>query len=342
MVLLNSTSIAGAIAGIASFGLAFLLVAVVRRLALNAGMIDIPGIRSSHVRPTARGGGAAIILAVAMVGGVCVASDLVPRLSPPIAVTCVVAIFGVAVVGWVDDRRGVSVSSRLVVHVAAAGLVAGAVVSGQPFGGAACVIILAASTLAGVAAINIINFMDGIDGLVASTVVLYNIYVLMIVGTSHVLGWGALLVGAASCGFLLWNWPPAKVFLGDVGSGTLGLIMAFEGAALVTRFGVSVAAAFLPLVPVVADAMFTILQRISIGENLTTPHRKHLYQRLANGGWGHGRVATLYACATAAGVGIGLRWGDSLLTCGAYAAAVLAVGTVLHRSAPAVNGSVCS
>ena len=316
--------------------------AVVRRLALNAGMVDIPGIRSSHARPTARGGGAAIILAVAIVGVVCVALDVVPRLNLPIGAICVFAIVGVAVVGWVDDRRGVSVLSRILVHVAAAGLLAGVVANGQGFGVAAGVIIVAASTLVGVAAINIINFMDGIDGLVAATAVLYNIYVLLIVGTSHVLGWAALLVGAASCGFLLWNWPPAKVFLGDVGSGTLGLMMAFEGVALATRFGVSVVAAFLPLVPVVADAMFTILQRISIGENLTIPHRKHLYQRLANGGWGHGRVTALYACATGAGVGIGLRWGDSLLACGTYAAAVLTAGAVLHISAPAVNGSVCS
>ncbi|MEO7042472.1 MAG: glycosyltransferase family 4 protein [Gemmatimonadaceae bacterium] len=328
-------------AAIGCFALAFALVAAVRRFALKAGMIDMPGVRSSHSRPTPRGGGAAIIFAVLITGTICVSMDIGPTFRLEVAVVAVVAIAAVAVVGWVDDRRGVSISSRLVVHFASAMLLAVVVVSGQLYGAVASVAIVAAATLVGVSAINFTNFMDGIDGLVASTVILYNAYVLLIAGTSYILGWSALLVAAASCGFLLWNWPPAKVFLGDVGSGTLGLIMAFEGVELVTRFGVCVAAAFLPLLPIVADAMFTIIHRISIGDNLTLPHRKHLYQRLANGGLGHGRVAVLYAFATAVGVAVALRWSESMLACGAYAASILLVGAVLNRSAPVVNDSVC-
>jgi glycosyltransferase involved in cell wall biosynthesis len=116
---------------------------------------------------------------------------------------------------------------------------------------------------------------------------------------------GVVLAGGCA-GFLAWNWAPARIFLGDVGSGALGVCAVLAGLLLAWQTGASVPRAFLPLAGIFADAAVTLVRRARRGERLTSPHREHLYQRLANGPDGHARVAGGYAAASVVGAAVGL------------------------------------
>jgi Fuc2NAc and GlcNAc transferase len=193
----------------------------------------------------------------------------------------------------------------------------------------------------GVSAVNVVNFMDGIDGLVGSQALIFGLHLAVLAGPTGGAGlFGSTLVGAAA-GFLLWNWAPAKVFLGDAGSGGLGLAMVLGGALLMREREVGLIVAFLPLYPLFLDATITRLLRVLYGKGLMSAHRAHLYQRLANGGWGHARVTLLYAAAAASGVVIAVLPSDRSSEWAAmagYAAVVLVVGLWLGQRVSSDSG----
>jgi Fuc2NAc and GlcNAc transferase len=190
-----------------------------------------------------------------------------------------------------------------------------------------------------VSAINVVNFMDGIDGLIGSQIALYSAYVVAASpSASYAAAFGAALAGAA-LGFLPWNWSPARIFLGDVGSGALGCAAVVAGLLAIRSTGLGIVGAYLPLFPLFLDGAATIVRRARRGERLTTPHRSHLYQRLANSAWGHARVSILYLVAAGAGAGVAL-WGatagpvaGAAASC-VYATAVAVTGWWLDRSVP--------
>ncbi len=207
----------------------------------------------------------------------------------------------VAWVGWLDDRRSLQVGPRLVAHVAsaAAALPLAATLPGA--GGPAAGFVLAWWLFWGVSAINVVNFMDGIDGLIGSQMAVFGIHLALVGGQRpDTLLYAAALCGSA-LGFLWWNWAPARIFLGDSGSGALGLAAAVGGI-LVLRDGSGLVTTFLPLYPIFLDATLTLAARARRRERITQAHRSHLYQRLANGGWGHARVTLAYGAAAALAV----------------------------------------
>lgn len=235
------------------------------------GWLDQPNARSSHQRPTPRGGGLAFIVPACL---------LAP--SPLLLIPLLLAL-----VGLVDDRRGLPVRLRLVVQLLTG--LALAVQAGWPLP-----LALPAAVLA-TALINAINFMDGLDGLVASCLAIWLALAALLLAAP-----GLALLAASLLGFLAWNWSPARLFMGDVGSTYLGAVMAgvLLSAAHTARGGAgwgALLALGLAALPLLADAGSCLLRRWLAGQPLGQAHRLHLYQRLQRAGWGHAQVAALYS-----------------------------------------------
>jgi Fuc2NAc and GlcNAc transferase len=288
-----------AVAFLTSAGLAGL----VRRYALAHALLDIPNERSSHSVPTPRGGGLAIV-AVVLAGLLILAwaGEVAPRLAIALGGGGVL----VAVVGWLDDRRGVRPSARVLVHAAAAGWTV-AWLGGMPdltlnagpahlgFGGTLLAL------LGIVWLTNLYNFMDGIDGIAAAEALTVAVAgALLLVSRWPSLALIAMLVAAAAGGFLVWNWPPARLFMGDVGSGFLGYM--FGGLALASENARALPALLwlILLGPFFVDATVTLLRRMARGERWYVAHRAHAYQRAVQAGWSHRQVTALVAGLSAA------------------------------------------
>ena len=313
---------------------ALLLVALVRRYALRHQILDQPGPRGSHTRPTPRGGGLGLVIAVL----VTVSAFMGRRLDSSI-LFALAGVILTAAVGWLDDRHSLGVRTRLAAHIAAGA-------SLLPLALWPTVVPPWFGVFAGlwwifwaVSSINLVNFMDGIDGLIASQALVFGGYVVMLAGVGGLSGVVGLSLAGAAAGFLVWNWPPARIFLGDVGSGALGLLFVLAGILLLRDGQVSLVVAYLPLYAIFLDATVTLFRRFRRGERVTEAHRDHLYQRLANGGWGHARVTLLYAAVAVAAFPIaGLPGGVRTTTIGVYFGAVLCIGFALDRHAALSRG----
>lgn len=262
--------------------------------ARRSNYLDIPNHRSSHAVPTPRIGGVALVLAV--VTGALILDALGTGLDRRTVIVLAGAL-GIALLGLVDDFQHLPALVRLAVQ----GAIATAVVMFQP---ASTVPAIAGwfgvllTVLWVVALINAYNFMDGIDGIAGAQAVVAGIGWLAvgtIVGAPLVAALG-LLLAAASSGFLLHNWHPAKVFMGDAGSGFFGFLFAALPLLMPDPNGASLwAYAILLMWTFLADTSLTLLRRLSRGENVLSAHRSHLYQRLVLAGQSHSRVALVYA-----------------------------------------------
>lgn len=312
---------------------AFLLVGLVREIALRQGVLDHPTGRSSHAVPTPRGGGLGVLLAALPI---CAWRATHPP-SWAVLLTLAGAVV-VAVVGWADDRRSLAVRTRLTAHLVAAVAVGSLALEGQasPLVGLAVFLWWTFWTMS---SINLVNFMDGINGLVASQIAVFACSLALFPGTGAA-GFYAAVVAGACVGFLPWNFPRARIFLGDVGSGGLGYLVPVL-ALLTSRIAdVDIVRAHLPLVPLFGDAVFTIFRRWRRGEQLTLAHRSHLYQRLANGGLGHTRVTAIYTAAALIGVLAAHTDGalGALVSAG-FLILTLVGGAILDRRAQSATGS---
>ena len=276
------------------------LTELVRRIAI----IDIPNERSSHSRPTPRGGGVGLV-AMTIFGLVC--SQLIWQLTSWQGLLFYLGGAAlIAVVSWFDDVRSLSAKIRFLAHFIAAGIVIakwgywenfslpmlGTLHLG-PLG-------LLLTLLWVVGLTNAYNFMDGIDGIAGGQALVAGIGWAIIgwmIGDKFMFAIGGLLA-ASTLGFLFYNWSPAKIFMGDVGSTFLGF--SFAAVPLMASTSASITRGFIPLVgllliwPFVVDTGFTLLRRLSKGENLFQAHRTHIYQRLAIAGYSHQIVSLLY------------------------------------------------
>jgi Fuc2NAc and GlcNAc transferase len=299
----------------AALVLTVLLTGWVRARALRSGILDVPNERSSHSTATPRGGGAAIVLVVSC-------GSLILELLGALPHGLFAALTGgglaVAVVGFLDDRRAVPAAVRLAVHVCAASW-ALACLGGLPplrFGSAVIGLGWPGDVLAVCAIVwvlNLFNFMDGIDGIAASEAVFVSVAgsaLGLLAGPGDAVSALALLLGAACAGFLWWNWPPARIFLGDVGSGYLGFGLALLTLAAARSNPVAVWVWLILGGAFLADATLTLVRRALRGERLHQAHRSHAYQRLARR-WSSHRRATLTFAA------VNVVW---LLPCAAIAA----------------------
>lgn len=286
---------------VTALGLTWLL----RRYALASSLMDIPNARSSHSVPTPRGGGVAIVLSF-LLGLPLFALLQGSPWAPTIAL--VGAGFWVAVLGFLDDHGHVAARWRLLSHFGAA-MWALVWIGGLPplqlFGTTVDLgwvgHVLAAVYLVWV--LNLYNFMDGIDGIAgveAVTVCLGGALLYVLLDRAE-LGVVPLLLAAASAGFLIWNFPPAKIFMGDAGSGFLGLvlgILSLQAAWLAPQLLWS----WLILLAVfVVDATWTLLRRLLRGDKVYEAHRSHAYQYAS-------RRAGRHFPVTMAVLGLNLLW----------------------------------
>lgn len=283
------------LAAVVTSVLAGALTPLLTEWAHRRAFLDVPNHRSSHAVATPRIGGVAIVLSV--LSGAAVLHLIGAGLGRDTTVVLAGAV-AIAVLGLLDDFRQLPALARLVVQTAiAAGVVTtigSAPLPWLPLDGwaASMVTVLWIVTLT-----NAYNFMDGIDGIAGAQALVGGLgwtAVGILVGSPALAAMG-LLLAAASSGFLLHNWHPARVFMGDAGSGFFGFL--FAALPLLAPPGrVSVVwCAVLLMWPFLFDTGFTLLRRASRGENVLTAHRSHIYQRLVLTGRSHSGVALVYA-----------------------------------------------
>ena len=292
--------------------------ALARAALLRWMVLDAPNARSSHRRPVPRGGGGGFILVIL---GAWTALWLYGDAQVTPAV--LVGALAIALVSFADDLGGVSLAKRLVVQAAA---IAVGLLS-LPAVGPVLASFLPLPLdrlrfgLAWLWFVNLFNFMDGIDGIAASEAVVVAFGLVLLAALHPGLGLPgpeALVVGAAALAFLLFNWPPARLFMGDVGSTGLGFLLGWL-LLISTARGAPVAAFLLPLA-FVADATTTLAMRAWRRRRLGEAHRDHAYQRGVDGGLSHRAVTSATIAVGVVLIGISLA---------AFAAPVAAIGAGL-------------
>ena len=260
------------------------------------GLIDLPGQRRSHAAPTPRGGGIGIVASVCVVLAALAVRGQLPQLP---ALGLGAALLLVAAVGWWDDHHPLSARLRLGVH----GIAAIVFLAGLPMELPAVQALAFAAVLvfALVAAINVCNFMDGINGIAASQAGLIAAGLAVAFVEAGSPGWGLLAaaLAAACAGFLPFNLPRARIFLGDVGSGALGLLVGVLLLVAWLRGALPLPAVLLLPSAFALDAGLTLLGRMRAGKRWMRPHREHLYQWLVRSGASHLAVTAGYAGWTA-------------------------------------------
>lgn len=278
------------VAALACWSLLWFLIPWLRRK-----LLDQPNARSSHRQPTPRGGGIAFVLVSAVASGVGLArAGWSPLLALPLMA------LPLALVGVLDDRLDLPARWRYGAQL----LTALAVMLLSPLARAlpevlphpwlllapVAVLLVIAIT----AVINFTNFIDGLDGLVASCLAVALAAAALQLAVPPLVLWP--LVGAL-IGFLPWNWSPARVFMGDVGSTFLGAV--FAAVVLQAPSWSEALGLLLVATPVLGDACLCVPRRLLAGQRVFQAHRLHLFQRLHQAGWSHRRVAGLYSGATA-------------------------------------------
>lgn len=293
-----------ALLAVLAFALSALLTRASIAYALRRRLIDQPGQRRSHTVPTPRGGGIAIVAAILVCIGLPIAL-WAPQRWPVVA-----AIALVAAIGWIDDHRPLGAATRLAVHALAAALVcvsvaptfvtdAGAAALPGAFdaGPALRWLLVLAAVVTIVWSINLHNFMDGIDGLLALQALFVFVVMAILLGRygAPAPAAAAAVMAAAVGGFVPFNFPRAHIFMGDVGSGVLGLLVALLGLAHLGQTALAPVNVAIACSAFVVDASATLLSRMLRGRRWYSAHREHLYQWLVRSGRGHPRVVALYA-----------------------------------------------
>ena len=263
-------------------------------------LMDQPNARSSHLQPTPRGGGVAFVL-VASVASVLsgLLSSSAASAPLPLSSASLLAL-PLALAGFLDDRYNLPASWRYGVQLCTAIVVI--LVSPLVALSVGFLPLLALLLIAITALINFTNFMDGLDGLVAGCMA-----VAMFAASIQLAApWPVWALVGALLGFLLWNWSPAKVFMGDVGSTFLGAV--FAVLVLQASSWPEALALLLVATPLLGDACLCVPRRLMDGQRVFQAHRLHLFQRLHQAGWPHARVSSLYISATAV-LAFALLWG---------------------------------
>jgi Fuc2NAc and GlcNAc transferase len=310
-----------------------LVTAGVRAFLVRNGVMDLPNARSSHLVPVPRGGGVGIVV-------VFLSAVVWLLLRQVISARLAWALLGgglaIAIVGLVDDLFKLAPWPRLVVHSLAAAWAVWSLDPIQPFqsGGGTFFWVCVSRAVAFIGLIwltNLFNFMDGIDGLAGTEAVCVSGFGAVLLFLNGLPDYARLswMLAAASLGFLVWNWPPAKIFMGDVGSGflgfTLGTLALFSskaGPELIWPWLILLAA-FL------VDATVTLLRRMLSRARWHEAHRSHAYQHAAQALGSHAKVS-LAVAAINLGWLFPLAWAASRYPGAAPALAAVAVIPLLY------------
>lgn len=287
-------------------GVSFLGTGAVRAYALQKCLMDVPNQRSSHASPTPRGGGLSIVITfLSAIGFLFVIEEI----SRP---TFMALFWGgglISAIGFLDDHHHIAARWRIMIHFIAAawalywlgGLPA------VPLSKLYWVVGWSGNLIALMALVwnlNLFNFMDGIDGIAAieAISVAGGAAAIIFLQQGANIEFVLLLFLAASCaGFLVWNWPPAKIFMGDVGSGFLGYILGVFALLTAASGTLSVWVWVILLSVFLVDATVTLLRRLLRGERVYEAHCSHAYQRTA-------RLYSSHKKVTFTVLGINIFW----------------------------------
>jgi UDP-N-acetylmuramyl pentapeptide phosphotransferase/UDP-N-acetylglucosamine-1-phosphate transferase len=294
--------------------LTYLATFALRRWAAER-MLDIPNARSSHTQPTPRGGGLGIVVGV-LVGtwGLFVFRTL----DMPLTKIAALSLGGgiVALVGWLDDIRRLPYRIRLLVQAINSAMILIAIgyfhTITVPFVGDIHLysigIPFALLWIMGLT--NAYNFMDGIDGIAGGQALIAGLgwAIIGFMSGQSFVGLIGLLLAASSLGFLFHNWPPARIFMGDVGSAFIGFTLAVIPILAAQRDPRCMVAGFLVVWPFIFDTSFTLVRRLVNKENIFVAHRSHIYQRLVIAGYSHRLVTLIYMGLALIGTVIALLW----------------------------------
>ena len=259
-----------------------LLTGALRRYALANSLIDTPNNRSSHTVPTPRGGGVAIVISF------CTALPLLALLGVvnwEFTLSLLGAGLGIAILGFLDDHGHIAARWRLLGHLLGAcwalfwvGGLPSITIFGMIFDlgwiGHLCAVLYLVWML------NLYNFMDGIDGLAsveAITVCMAAVLIYILCGFDSLI-WPPALLAATVMGFLYWNFPPAKIFMGDAGSGFLGITLGIFSLQAAWTSPTLLWAWIILLGVFITDATFTLIRRLVRGDKVYEAHRSHAYQ----------------------------------------------------------------
>jgi UDP-N-acetylmuramyl pentapeptide phosphotransferase/UDP-N-acetylglucosamine-1-phosphate transferase len=291
------------------FGLSIWMTGHLSAASSRVRLLDHPNERSLHVRPVPRTGGLAILAGLALGLLLEVSLSLVGRgfhlLGTKTGVWVIGMMMLLALVSLWDDWSELPAWLRFIVHgLAGAGVVLGAglqiesiplpLMGARPLG----VLAIPLTILCLMWMTNLYNFMDGMDGFAGG---------MSVVGFSFLcfLGWSAgqtfislvsLVTVAAAAGFLLYNWPPARIFMGDVGSILLGFLAGTLSILGIHEKRFDLWVPVLIFSPFITDATLTLLRRLLRGEKVWRAHREHYYQRMVLSGWSHRRTVLAEYC----------------------------------------------
>jgi UDP-N-acetylmuramyl pentapeptide phosphotransferase/UDP-N-acetylglucosamine-1-phosphate transferase len=289
---------------ILTFSLSLLVTGGVRYYALHQSLIDIPNERSSHTQPTPRGGGLGFIIAFLVA---LLFTAIIPQFNFPADLFLPLILLPLAIIGFLDDRYNLPSSIRYLVQLGTA-LIAVVHYGSFPqpwlsnLGLSGEILVIAFTGIGFTALVNFYNFMDGLDGFITTITVLQLSFIALYL--QQPLWW---LLIASLLGFLYWNWSPAKIFMGDVGSTVLGAVMAI---ALIQVQDPTLAWSSLAItLPITADTIYTLVVRLTRRENIFQAHRTHIFQRLQQSGWSHAQVTLTYSALMIAIAVLIFIWG---------------------------------
>lgn len=306
--------------GAMTAGLSYFGVMEYSKWAIKRKILDIPNERSSHSAPIPRGGG--LVIVVLTLGGLLLYQVLGSHSSWKVVFGFILGAFMISGISWVDDLYSLPVGIRFAVHSLAAVIgiasfgywhtVSFPLIGQIPLGPVG----LPLTFFWIVGLTNAFNFMDGIDGIAAAQAMVAGFW-------WSVFGWLylqplllvlGLCLACSSAGFLVHNWPPARIFMGDVGSAFLGYtfamlpIMANDSLSPDGGWDGSFLAGILITWPFLLDTTFTFFRRLYHGEDVLRSHRTHIYQRLAIAGYSSGCISIMYLGLSIMGGIIAMLW----------------------------------
>lgn len=261
----------------------FAITWIVRKIAIHKSIMDHPNERSSHSLPTPRGGGLAI--AIAWFAGL-VYLNVSQRIEQSLFFALLSGL-PLTLIGFADDlfnlKPGIRFLVQFICAACALWFLGGlqncqlSIINCQlPF------LLTPLAFIAIIWSINLFNFLDGIDGYISTEVIFIGISLFVLTGNTI-----GILLAASVGGFLIWNWPKAKIFMGDVGSTLLGFIVAVFAVYYQNTQQISIVVMLILTAVFWFDATITLFRRILNKEKLSEAHRKHAFQRIVQAGWSH-------------------------------------------------------
>lgn len=301
------------ILGILAFAISYLGILAMLKWTKQDRLIDIPNARSSHFKPTPSGGGVWIVIVT--IGALLPLILFTGVFRNALLVRYVGGALLLATVSLADDVFDLSYRLRFAIQVVAAAIIViGSSVSrlSVPFGGELSLgwLGIPFTLIFIVGLTNAYNFMDGIDGMAGLQGVIAGLYffALALIVNQDMLAVPSLLIAASTLGFLVHNWAPAQIFMGDVGSTFLGYSLASLIVVLSSQDSQFFLLGCLALWPFIADTSYTLLRRLLHKERIFEAHRSHFYQRLTDRGYSHASVTLFYGLLSLLGILSGLFW----------------------------------